>query len=42
MAALGQTGCQITQEGLRSANLGGLKSSHQRGNDCDFQWLCWM
>ncbi|HEV3165577.1 MAG TPA: hypothetical protein VGZ22_16235 [Isosphaeraceae bacterium] len=42
MAALGETGCQITQEGLRTPKLGRLKSSHQRGDDRDLQRLCWM
>ncbi len=42
MPTLGQTDCEITKEGLRTAKLGGLKSSHQRSDDRDFQWFCWM
>lgn len=42
MSALGQTDCQIAKEGLCTAKLGGLKSSYQRSDDRDLQWLCWM
>ena len=37
-----QPGCQVAQEGLCTAQLSGLKRGHERSNDRDLQWLCWI
>jgi len=42
MSAPGEAGCQVGQECLRSAQLGGLEWSHRRSDDRDLQRLCWM
>ena len=42
MSAARQTPRQVTQEGLCTAKLSGLKRSHERSDDGDLQRLCWM